>query len=155
MLINEDFFDSEELTQNDMISAERPSERVTDRYFRYVAAIHYDSNNICDVEYFEKVIDKLATNIEHSSFSTEKVGQERYITFGFNHSFKNINESMRFIRIIFEALKRPSEGMWKFELVDNKPICDEAEECQICLRTLGQRWMCPIHITSRYDNELV
>ena len=94
MVINEDFFDSEDLSRNEMLMNANSTERVENDSFRYVASVHYDSANICDLNYFEKVVDKLVTNIEHTSFSSEEIDSDRYIVFEFNHSFKNINESM-------------------------------------------------------------
>ena len=155
MLINEDFFDSEDLSREEMMKNANSAERVENNSFRYVASVHYDSADICDLNYFEKVVDKLATNIEHSVFSSEEINSERYIVFEFNHSFKSINESMQFLRIIFEALKRPLKGMWKFELVDRTPLSDDTEECQVSLKMIGQRWVCPAVITIQQDNTLL
>ena len=155
MLINEDFFDSEDLSREEMMKNANSPELVENDSFRYVASVHYDSADICDLNYFEKVVDKLATNIEHSAFSSEEINSERYIVFEFNHSFKNINESMQFLRIIFEALKRPLKGMWKFELVDRTPLSDDAEECQVSLKLLGGRWLEPYKMRVGDDNKLI
>lgn len=154
MIINEDFFDSTELGQ-EVISANVNNRPVDDDYFRYVVSIHYDLTNDFDLNYFSKIIDKLATNIEHSSFSTEEASHEKYIVFEFNHSFKNIYESMKFIRIVYEALKRPINGICQFEIVDKKPISDEAEECSVSLELLGRRWSAPYEMRLAADNKLI